>query len=314
MHSPIAKWVKQVLPARRWRVLRRATNRLRWLLKFQLLRQYNFPIAQRPLRALKYVLFDPEVESFSYALANEPELATFLSQLLGVPRDQIVAWLEEAKTDPVLARDRGFHWSSKRRQPLGNRLMWYPIVRATRPRVIVEAGVHEGLGSEVLLRALARNKAEGHPGQLISFDIHEDTGWLVAPELKDGWQVELESSLTGIERAVAGREIDMFIHETPHTEEFISTELDAVFRNAGPRVVVVDSSGLNLPTMRQYCERYGATHHYFLDQPKDHIVKSFGTGFAIFEREKLQPARRTVKTPAETESSRNIGGATAQLA
>ena len=62
--------IKNVLPPQRWRALRRATNRLRWVLKIALLRQYGFPIARRPVRALKYVLWDPEVESFTYDLAN----------------------------------------------------------------------------------------------------------------------------------------------------------------------------------------------------------------------------------------------------
>jgi hypothetical protein len=288
--SPLVQTVKRVLPTQQWRLLRRASNRLRWLLKFRLMRGYGFPIMRRPWIAAKYMFWDPEVESYSYELANEPELAEALSPLLCKTPAHVRAWFDEARSDPYLARDRGFHWSSKRRLPLGNRTIWYPIVRAIKPRVIVEAGVHEGLGSELLLCALKRNAAEGHPGRLISFDIHEDTGWLVHPDLRENWKLVLESTLTALERVLREEnlEVDLFIHETPHTEQFLRTELDAVLHHAAARVWVADSSGLLCPTVRDYCGRYNGCHTHFQDIPKDHIVKSHGIGLAVFDRDKLK--------------------------
>jgi hypothetical protein len=284
MANPIIEGIKKSLPTHRWRSLRRATNRLRWLLKLRLLRIYQFPVLSRPVRALQYVLWDPEVESFSYDLDNLDELSRFMASLLQVDREKVAAWIDEAQTDPILTRDRGFRWSSKRHQPLGNRLMWYILVRSMRPKLVVEAGVHDGLGSEVLLCALRRNQQDGFPGRLISFDIHEDTGWLVAPELRQDWQIVVDSTTTGMEPVLKGLEVDLFIHETPHTEQIIGSELSTVLRHAGPRLMFVDSGGHVAPTLRNECERQGITHHYFLDQPKNHVVKSHGTGFAMFER------------------------------
>src|SRR6187402_867028 len=134
MGRRVVETIKNVLPPQRWRALRRATNRLRWLLKLGLLRQYGFPIARRPIRALRYVLWDPEVESFTYDLANAAEMAAFAAPILGVDIGQAARWIDEARTDPLLMRDRGFHWSTKRRQPLGNRTLWYLVIRATKPR------------------------------------------------------------------------------------------------------------------------------------------------------------------------------------
>jgi Methyltransferase domain len=294
----VAAYVKSALPSRQWRRIRRATNRLRWPLKFSLLRRYEFPISQRPMRALRYVLWDPEVESYTYQMGNEREYAQFLAGVLGTEPQQVQRWIEEANTDPYLSRDRGFHWSSKRRMPLGNRLMWYPIARALKPRVIVEAGVHEGLGSEMFLVALKRNAAEGSPGKLISFDIHEDTGWLVHPDLRalGNWQFELEATSTGLERALRDIEVDLFVHETPHTDELIRTELDAVLRRAGPRLGVIDSSGQTTNTLRGFCDRLETSHHFFQDEPHDHIVRSHGMGLAIFDRSKI--AQRDKMTEA----------------
>ena len=299
MGSPAVESIKRIMPARRWRALRRATNRLRWVLKLRLLRQYGFPIMRRPRRALAYVLWDPEVESFSYDLANAEELAAFLAPLLDAERGQVMRWIDEARTDPVLTRDRGFRWSSKRRQPLGNRTLWYAVIRATRPKLIVEAGVHEGLGSEMILVALRRNAAEGHPGKLISFDIFEDTGWQVAPELRDGWEFVLESTLTGMQRVLRGREVDLFIHETPHVEEFIVPEVTAAARHAGRRLTVIDTSGSTCDALPRLAGACGATCSYFLDHPRDHIVRSNGTNLAVFDSAAIERLRaRGTPAPA----------------
>jgi hypothetical protein len=302
--TPLVEAVKRSIPTQRWRSLRRATNRLRWLLKLRLLRHYGFPIWRRPIRALRYVLFDPEVESFSYDLANSDALARALAPQLGVNVDQVVGWMDEARTDPILTRDRGVHWSSKRRQPLGNRTVWYPIIRATKPRLVVEAGVHEGLGSEMILVALRRNAAEGHPGKLLSFDIFEDTGWLVAPELRDdNWEFVLESTLTGMQRALRGRTVDLFIHETPHTDETINHEVGVALHHSGDRgLVVIDSSGDTCEALRRICDSCDVACHYLLDEPRDHIVRSNGTNIAIFDRAAAARARVPAARPVPQES------------
>ncbi len=313
MGSPLVETIKRVMPPQRWRALRRATNRMRWLLKLRLLREYGFPTGRRPIRALRYVLWDPEVESFSYDLANPNELAAFLPPSLGMEPAPAEGGSDEARRDPVLTRDRGFHWSSKRRQPLGNRTLWYVVIRATKPRLVVEAGVHEGLGSEMILVALRRNAAEGHPGKLVSFDIFEDTGWQVAPELRDNWEFVLESTLTGMERVLRGRAVDLFIHETPHVEEFIVPEVTAAARHTGERLTVIDTSGHTCAALRQMASACGGTCDYFLDHPLDHIVRSNGTNLAVLEPEhlaRLQPRQ----APAHEQETRAPGVARAVMA
>src|SRR5207237_437884 len=69
-------------------------------------------------------------------------------------------------------RKRGDH---NRRVGYGRRLGWYAIARLVQPQLIVETGIHDGLGSAVLLRALQQNAAEGNDGRLLAFDIRPAT-------------------------------------------------------------------------------------------------------------------------------------------
>ena len=41
---------------------------------------------------------------------------------------------------------------------------WYSLIRATRPKIVIETGVDRGLGTAVIAAALKRNAEEGFPG------------------------------------------------------------------------------------------------------------------------------------------------------
>ena len=169
----------------------RALSRFRFLLKARQVRFEGRPFRDDPLSACHFVLFDPETHSYTYELANADELGPFLARATGVSAEEIADYVEEARTDPELGellRQR-VRWriDCKRALPLGNRLLWYALARAVKPRVVVETGIYQGLGSLVLLRALDRNAAEGVDGRLISVDLDETSGWLVPNRLRDRW-------------------------------------------------------------------------------------------------------------------------------
>lgn len=294
--------LKRTLPASWNRRLRRL-GRLRWLTKARLLRSYGFDPRADPLLAASFVLLDPEVESHSYELANEEEMARFLAALLRVGPEVVRPYLAEARSDPVLGRDRGWRLSIKRRTPLGRRLAWYAIARVTKPRVVVETGIHDGLGSEALLRALERNAAEGSPGQLISFDLYDDTGWAVAPALRPGWQRVIGSTYDVLAPALAGRAVDLFIRDTPPIDALVRHELGVAMRHAAPTMIVVDSSGEGAIALREICRDLPPTRrgeiHVFADRPLNHVLRQNPHAYARFD-----PAPHEAGTGPEPEVGR----------
>ena len=129
---------------------------------------------------LAYILFDPEIESYTYTVANVDGLVSTIADAVGVGVAELSSYVAELDADTVLAEQvaertrRRLH--VKRHLPPANRLGWYVLMRALRPQVAVETGVYHGLGSLVLLRALERNAADGAPGELLSFDVTPQTG------------------------------------------------------------------------------------------------------------------------------------------
>ncbi len=268
------------LGARARHVLRR-TSRLRWLTKRSILAKYGVVLREQPKMYLRYLLWDPEVESYSYEIANDDELCAFGAAHFGITLEAARGYVAEARTDPELTvrltRRLRWRFDVKHRLPVGNRLLWYLAVRATKPALVVETGIYEGLGSLVLLRALARNADDGVDGRLISVDIDPKSGFLVAPRLRDRWTKLTGFSHHELERAIGPAErVGLLLQDTPHTEANQRWEFDFALRHAAPRLVLVEGSGGYCPTMGDLAERLGVELLHFREQPLDHFYPAPG--------------------------------------
>ncbi len=267
------------------RVVRRL-GRFRFALKARRVREEGVRLRDDPVNVLRFVLLDPETHSYTYDLDNEVELADYLAAVTQAPRERIAGYLAEARADPELnqrvsARVR-WRIDSKRRLPLGNRLLWYGLVRAVKPRTVVETGVHDGLGSLVVLRALERNAAEGAAGELISLDFDPDAGWLVPEGLRDRWQLVVGAIEESLRPALEGREVGVFIHESDHNEELQRFEFGQALEHAADDLYVIDSGGAELPVLRSACEARGGDHSVFAERPRRHFYRPVGTAVAVF--------------------------------
>jgi len=264
----------------------RRLGRFRFLLKARRVREEGVSFREDPVNVARFVLLDPETHSYSFDLGNVDELIEFVAGLLEAPRSDLERYVVEALNDPDLgprlARRVRWRIDYKRRLPLGNRLLWYVLVRAAKPRLIVETGIHDGLGSLMLLVALRHNAAEGFEGRLVSIDLDPDSGWLVPEELRARWQPVFADIETTLDRVLEGQELDLLIHDSDHNEPLQRIEFGAALAHPARTLYVIDSSGLGLPVLRELCERHGGEHRYFLERPKNHVYRPPGTSVAVF--------------------------------
>jgi hypothetical protein len=276
-----------------WEFRIRQLRRLRWITKYRLMRSFKADVGV--LRRVAYVLFDPELESFSFELADERGVIAALAEALGCPEEELAGYAEEAHRDPELnerlTRRVRWRFDFKRHTPIGSRLAWYLTARALKPEVIVETGIYMGLGSLVLLRALERNAQEGHRGELLSFDSNPLAGWLVRDELRGRWHRVTGMTPTTLVPAVTGRRVGMLLHDTSHTEETQRIEFEAALANAAPRLVLVDGSGGYVPTLEQLCAERDGSYHRVVSLSRAHVHPGSELRFAIFEAAPLAVLR-----------------------
>jgi Methyltransferase domain len=296
--------LKQQAPGLR-RAVRRA-SRLRWGAKRNVLR-YTGASLRDPV-SLRYLLWDPEVESHSYELANRDEVIAFCARAFGLDEGEARRYADEALHDPALTSDlrRRTRWAFdlKTQPPLGQRLIWWILVRARRPRLVVETGIYEGLGSLVVLAALRRNAEDGEPdGRLISVDSDAHAGRLVPEELKRRWEKAVGFTSDVLEGALGDREVDILIHDTPHTEEIQEHEFGVALRRAAPVLTLIDGSGGRVSTLRTLARRHGTTLHHVTPIPRDHPYRPRGVDVATFTRDLPTPAP-TSRSPARVRGAR----------
>jgi predicted O-methyltransferase YrrM len=269
---------------------KRALDRLalrstRPLLKLTVLRRYRV----RNLRhALAYLLRDREITNFTYDLENVDELADFLTAATGRPREAVDGYLGELSKDRELT-DRLTAKLRRRRDrnpkpKFGRRAGWYGLVRIFKPSIVVETGTHDGLGTAVLLRALERNLAEGKSGRLLSFDVDPSSGWLVADADPDLLELHVGDTARTLEPVLDGRAVGLFVHDSLHTYEHETFELETAVRHADEQLVLISDNAHSSDALPDLCGRIGIQYYHFNEQPRDHFYPGAAIGLAIYER------------------------------
>lgn len=249
----------------------RYLRRLRWLQKARSVRASNASLG----RHWRFVLLSPEPHNFTFEIANLGELARWAAAVTDLAPDRAQAVLDEASGDAVLAArvraaTSGHWWWSTRAPAFGKRLGWYALARLLRPRLVVEVGVDDGLGSLVLLRALERNEHEGHPGRLVSFDVNPAAGWLVGRHPL--WDLRIESSSDGLPGLLErDGDLDLFIYDGWHSYEAERADLAAVFPRLGPDGVLVSDDSQVTQALPEFCVQHGLELFEFHEIPVEHF-------------------------------------------
>lgn len=273
--------LKERLPA--LRVAWRRLSRLRWLAKRRVVR-YSGGSLLDPV-ALRYVLTDPEVESHTYEIANRDELVAFCVRAFGIDEARVRELVAEADSEPELTtelrRRTRFAFDLKTQPPIGQRLLWWVLVRARKPELIVETGIYEGLGSLVLLAAAERNAAEGGPdARVIGIDSDPRAGRLVPDRLKHRWERVVGYSTDVMEDAIGDRRVDILVHDTPHTPEIQEHEFGVALRSAADELTIVDGSGGQIDVLADLCAEHGTDVWHFRPEPASHPYRPPGVQFA----------------------------------
>ncbi len=259
----------------------RYLRRFRWISKAREVRSVGAPLIQN----LGFVLSDPEYTNFTFELANEHQLVGWVAATCDSQPELIERLLAEARDDPVLAarlRTATAHrwWWTKRSPPFGKRLAWYALARVLKPKLIIETGVHDGLGSMLLLRALERNRDEQAAGRLVSFDVNPRAGWLVGEHPL--WELRIESSRAGLATVLERQgPVGIFIHDSLHTYEHERFEFELAAAHLAPAGLLVTDNAHGTRALADVCQSRGLRYVEFHSASRDHFYPGEATGAGV---------------------------------
>ncbi|MGN9778716.1 O-methyltransferase [Micromonospora sp. H33] len=236
----------------------------------------------------RWLVQSREHHNYTYDLTplSRNHLAWFVSVVCDIPVKQVRAYLDEIEADDNLRQHLQQAIAGAERRGLADkqiryarRIGWYAIVRASRPKHIVETGVDKGLGSVVLAAALLRNAAEGHPGRVTSLDINPEAGYLakVAPwsEVVD---LVIGDSLASI--AALDRPVDLFLHDSDHSTVHERREFTAVEPKLAPGAILLTDNVTVTNVLAEHAERTGRKFLAYRETPANHWYPGDGIGVA----------------------------------
>ena len=273
-----AQQVRDVVPVTVRRRLRRAQAR------FANVRRYA-GLRNSPVSATGYALFGRETDNFTYDISNRDELAHIVAEALGASVEDTRSLIRELDVDVALRDDIDALLVGRADRPptmpFGRRIGWYVAARLQRPRVIVETGIHDGLGSALLLRALDRNAAEGHEGRLLSFDVRSDVGWLIPAHLRARHEIHIGNALELIPKCDLGEGIDLFLHDSDHRYEHEHAELELVRPLSSPGAVIMSDNVHACTAFVDFCIEHEMVPHLFHEEPIRHFYPGAGLGLCL---------------------------------
>lgn len=148
------------------------------------------------------------------------------------------------------------------------RAIWC-LIRHLKPRSIVETGVGHGMTSRFILEALKENGA-GHLWSIdlppLERELHAEIGVAVGKGHEDRWTLIRGSSRRRLPRLLATVQgIDMFIHDSMHSERNVRFELDHIWPVLPPGgIVVVDDVDAN-SGFHTFIDRFSIQHALVCD-------------------------------------------------
>jgi len=227
---------------------------------------------------------ETEISNFYYALedSNVRDLSSILSVVLNVSINEIEGYIAEIQSDLALREHFRKFLSENNmgdsKAEYARRVGWYVIARSTKPTLIVESGVSDGIGSCVLSLALMNNKSEGKSGKYIGIDINPNSGKLYARPYRDFGELIFSDSheaLSGIEPS-----IDLFICDSNHDTNYEYEEYIKVISKLSPKGIILGDNSHASPSLRNFSIKYGRNYIFFKENPKHHWYPGAGIGIS----------------------------------
>ncbi len=249
---------------------------------------FNWYFRPRLGRLVRKTFSVGEITNFTYDLTgtNLNYLAHMLSLVTGRSHREIAGFIAEARADKALKAHvaaamhaRGAVFDTNLDCMFGRRLGWYALVRALRPRVVIETGVERGHGAVMLCAALLRNAQDGHPGRYFGTDIAPGAGWLLSGPYAQTGKILYGDSLESL--ASLDEKIDLFINDSDHSAEYEAREYEAIEAKLSPGAIILGDNAHVTDKLALFSEKTGREFLFFREEPLEHWYAGAGIGISF---------------------------------
>lgn len=241
----------------------------------------------RLILALKWAGLRTENSNFYYDLTDKNflELAQVVSLVCNVDWSKAESFINEVRSDIELQKHLQATFAGDRSMTdstplLGRRVGWYAVVRATKPRLVVETGVHQGVGAVTIISALRRNAEEGFPGRYLGTDIDPKAGVLLNKKFLEYGELVHGDSVKSLE-GIDGK-IDILINDSDHSEAYEAREYAVIQSKLSEGSIILGDNCHVTDALLTFSILNGRKFLFFKEEPKYHWYPGAGIGFSFW--------------------------------
>jgi hypothetical protein len=161
----------------------------------------------------------------------------------------------------------------------GRRLGWYAMIRALKPRTVVETGVDKGLGSVLICAALLKNKEEGFEGRYYGTDINPKAGYLLTGKYREIGEVLYGDSIESLSKFKDT--IDIFINDSDHSADYEYREYVTIKHLLTQDSIILGDNSHSTDKLAIFSTEENRNFLFFQESPRNHWYPGGGIGISF---------------------------------
>jgi len=233
----------------------------------------------------KWCLLNNETSNFYYKLTNlnRDYLAHTISLVTGEKYKKIIGYFTELEqNDELKTHIKNSITEAGYEEDIivdyGRRIGWYAIIRICKPEIIIETGVHHGVGACVIISALIKNMEDNIFGTYYGTDIDLNSGKLISGKYKDFGKVIYGDSIDILKNF--DKKIDLFINDSDHNKEYEYNEYKTILNKLSSKAIILGDNSHVTEMLSKFSIENNRKFIFFEEKPEDHWYPGAGIGIS----------------------------------
>ena len=236
---------------------------------------------------------DNERSNFFYDLTdlNKEHLAQTIAFITNSKIEKVLTYFDELLSNKDLYNHltnylkKSPEYGTEIEFAYGRRIGWYAFVRLTKPKIIIETGVDQGVGACVLSSAILKNRDEGFDGEYIGTEINPNAGKLFQEPYNKVGKIIYQDSLKTLSKINVG--IDLFINDSDHSSEYEYKEYLEIEKKLTPNSFILGDNSHVTNCLSQFSRKTQRNFIFFKETPKKHWYPGAGIGISFKKNQNI---------------------------
>jgi predicted O-methyltransferase YrrM len=226
-----------------------------------------------------------EFSNYYYSLTerNKKDLAFTISQITKTPLAEVEAYFYEIDTnqdvsDILLDFRKNRPELRDSNMQIARRIGWYAFIRIVRPKLVIETGVHHGIGALVICAALRKNCEETFLGSYLGTDINPAAGQLLKYPFSEFGRIVIGDSVETLQKNES--QIDIFINDSDHSVDYEMKEYNTISSQLSQHSIILGDNSGETDALREFSQTNNRDFLYFREEPYNHFYTGGGIGIS----------------------------------